>query len=301
MSSTWSRWSVSLWLLFLGLTPVFGQATQRQQHVATVGFVQGLQAADGGFLPAAPKPGAQGESNLRATSSALRALKYFGGEAKDKAACIRFVESCYDKASGGFAPRPGGMPDVITTAIGVMALRELGRPTQPFEAAVLKFLGSRANDLEEIRMAAAGTESLGKQPPETKAWLDRVMAARNPDGTFGTGDGIARATGGMSVVILRLGGDLDQRAVVLRALRDGQRADGGFGKEGVKPSDLESTYRIMRAFMMLKELPARPEQVRAFVGSCRNADGGYGLSPGQLSTVSATYFAGIVLHWLDAK
>jgi hypothetical protein len=56
----------------------------------------------------------------------------------------------------------------------------------------------------------------------------------------------------------------------------------------------------MRTFMMLKEKPDEAK-LRAFIAKCRNADGGYGVAPGQSSTVSGTYFAGIVLHWLDQK
>ena len=51
----------------------------------------------------------------------------------------------------------------------------------------------------------------------------------------------------------------------------------------------------------LKEKPADVEALRGFVAKCRNADGGYGLSPGQPSRVPATYFASILLHWLAEK
>ena len=43
------------------------------------------------------------------------------------------------------------------------------------------------------------------------------------------------------------------------------------------------------------------ERVRKFIASCRNDDGGYGVTPGQPSTVSGTYYAAIILHWLDEK
>ena len=49
---------------------------------------------------------------------------------------------------------------------------------------------------------------------------------------------------------------------------------------------------------MLKEKP-NSERLRAFIGKCRNADGGYGVTPRQPSQVGATYFAAIILHWLE--
>ena len=52
------------------------------------------------------------------------------------------------------------------------------------------------------------------------------------------------------------------------------------------------------AFVMLKKKPDI-ELCRAFVAHCRNLDGGYGLAPAQRSNISATYFAAIILHWLN--
>jgi hypothetical protein len=54
----------------------------------------------------------------------------------------------------------------------------------------------------------------------------------------------------------------------------------------------------MRAFHMLKEKPDVVTLTR-FIASCRNADGSYSVAPGQNGNVSATYFAGIILHWLE--
>jgi len=292
-------------LAFAILTIVFCLAPARgqtpEQKKATIAYLQKLQTDEGGFLPSAPSSGKRDAPSLRATSSALRALKYFGGEPKDKKTCAAFVESCFDKASGGFADQPGGKPDVATTAIGFMAAAELKLPADPYAAGVVKFLTENAKTFEEIRIAAAGLEALGKRPAQADAWLEQVAKMRNADGTFGKGDGLARDTGSAAVVVLRLGGKLEQKDQVLKTLKAGQRGDGGFGKEGAQGSDLETSYRVMRAFMMLKEKPAEVEKLRAFVAKCRNDDGGYGVSPGQPSTVSGTYFASIILHWLMEK
>src|SRR5438874_1181224 len=104
----------------LWVDPLCAQSTEEKQQ--TVAALQDLQREDGGFRP--NFPGAMSESlsksSLRATTSALRALKYFGGQAKNQEKCVSFVKSCFDKATGGFADKPGGSPDATTTAIGLM-------------------------------------------------------------------------------------------------------------------------------------------------------------------------------------
>jgi prenyltransferase beta subunit len=280
--------------LCLVLVPIAVCAQTADQKRATVAYLQQLQQKDGGFIPA---PG-QAKSSLRATSSALRALKYFGGEAKDKDAAATFVKSCFDKDSGGFVDQLGGKPDVTLTAVGVMAAVELKLSTEPYEKGVLKYLGENAKEFEQIRIAAAGLEALGKQPPQAKDWLEQVRKMANADGTYGKGDGLARDTGGSVVVVLRLGGKVENMDTILKALNAGQRKDGGFGKADAKESDLESSYRVMRAYHMLKAKPEQARALREFVGKCRNEDGGYSVEPGKASSVSGTYFASIILHWL---
>jgi prenyltransferase beta subunit len=281
--------------LLLVLGPARGQSAEEKK--ATIIYLQKLQTKGGGFVPAA---GAE-QPGVRATSSALRALKYFGGAARDRAACADFVRKCFDRDGGGFADRPGGKPDVPTTAIGMMAAVELKLPTAPYADAVTKYLGEHARDFEQIRIAAAGLESIGKRPAQAGAWLGQVAKLRHEDGTYGKGDGVARDTGGAVVVVLRLGGKVAHPDAVLKALNAGQRKDGAFGKEGAAGSDLETTYRVMRAYHMLRARPEAPDRCRAFVARCRNDDGGYGVAPGQPSGASGTYFASIILHWLGEK
>jgi len=43
------------------------------------------------------------------------------------------------------------------------------------------------------------------------------------------------------------------------------------------------------------------EQLRGFIDACRNRDGGYGVASGKPSTVSGTYYAATIQHWLDEK
>jgi hypothetical protein len=266
----------------------------------TTAYLRALQAADGGFLPATGDQ-LTTKSSLRSTTSALRAVKYFHGEPRDPKAAAAFVERCYDKPSGGFADRPGGKPDVPTTAVGIMAVVELKLPTEPYADGVQKYLGEHSKGFEDIRIAAAGMEALGVRGPRADAWLEEVARLRNDDGTYGEGDAKARDTGGATVVVLRLGGEVPHRDNVVKAIKAGQRDDGGWGKAGARGSDLETSYRVMRCFHMLKERPADVGALGTFIAKCHNTDGGYGTAPGQASGVSGTYFAGIILHWLEEK
>lgn len=264
----------------------------------TVGWLEKHQAANGGFFPAEPEAKKKTPS-LRTTSAAVRALLYFGADVPRKADCAKFVASCFDPASGGFADIPGGKPDVFLTSVGIMAVVALKMPTDRYEAGVIKYLSDNSKTFEDIRIAAAGLEALAKSSPKERLWRAEILVMQNPDGTFGKGLGQARATGGAAVAMLRLGGKLLDAGRVVKALKDGQRLNGGYGKEDSElASDMDSTYRVMRAFVMLKQKPADLEGVASFVLKCRNADGGYSMVPGQPSTIPATYYAAIIRHWL---
>jgi hypothetical protein len=279
------------------------QSQDPEQVKATLAYLRELQSDSGGFTNrAAPAAGKEpNPPSLRATTGALRALRYFGGAAKELEATKRFVARCFDKPSGGFSDAPGGKPDVTTTAVGLMALVELKMPLDDYRDAAVKYLGEHTKNFEDIRIAAAGLEAAGKRPPQVDEWLKRIAARRNTDGLYGKEDAVARESGGAMVAVLRLGGNVDDRAAVLKALKAGQRADAGYGKAGATDSDLESTYRVMRAFVMLKDRPNDIKGLREFIAKCRNEDGGYGVAPRQPSTAGGTYYAAIILHWLLEK
>ena len=267
----------------------------------TIEFIKALRNPDGGYAPAAVRPGNPSVSSVRATLAVLRAQTYLGGVLPTPAAAATFVMRCYDRTSGGFGDRPGGPPTVASTAVGTMAAVELGVPRSQFQAAAVNYLEAGAKSIEDIRITAAAFESLHLRSRKAGEWMRQITSSRNPDGTFGSGPDLARATGGTAAMILRLTGTLDHRAAVLRAMRAGQRPDGGFGGPNRDDSDLESTYRIMRTFAMLTGQPADAKKLRTFVARCRSATGGYGVRPGEPSTAAGTYFAASVLHWLDER
>jgi prenyltransferase beta subunit len=279
------------------LIPLPAAAQTADEKKATVAFLHKLQTKEGAFRAdtKATRP------SLGGTTSCLRAIKYFGGTVAHKEQCKEFVLSCLDEKTGGFANEPGGKPDPIVTAVGLMALVELKAPTDKVEKRAIAWMANHASSLEQVRMAAAGLETVGKRSEKNAAWLARLARLQNGDGTFGKGNALARETGSLVACVLRLGGKVKDPAAIRKALDDHQRSDGGFGPAEARGSDLGTSYRVMRTYHMLGGKPRAALDLRKFVGKCRNADGGYGVAPGLPSTAGGSYFAGIILHWLDAK
>jgi prenyltransferase beta subunit len=289
------QWWIAGAAVLVFLAPVRGDDPGDK---TTVAYVQKLQTPNGGFLPQAGA-GKTAAATLRTTSSAIRALHYLKGAIPNEEVSAKFIAACHDPQSGGFADTPKGKVDVATTAIGLMAVKELNLPVDRYGPGAVKYMTDTARGFEEIRIAAAGLEAIKAASPKNQAWLELVTQMQNPDGTFGK-EGRARDTGSAVVTILRLGGAAKDKSLVLKVLRDGQHLNGGYGKADAEPaSDLESTYRVMRCFMMLKAQPDRVEGLRTFIAKCRNEDGGYGVAPGQPSSISGTYYAAIIRLWLD--
>jgi prenyltransferase beta subunit len=300
-------------LLFLFPAASFSQTKEMVEQVErklanqrTAKWVLALEAPEGGFYlaPQDPKSDAVPKPMLRATNGAVRALKYLGfpllKTEKEKHAA--FVLKCFDPTTGAFA-EPGGKPDVAITSIGVMAAMELGIPKDKL-AKAMDYLKANAKTFEEVRIAAAAVEAWGVKdcPFNLDEWVaialkHLVNVTRLP---LDEKNGGAREVGSVVAMAIRLAGKgnsiWDER---LQALREGQRDDGGWGKKGEKASDVESTYRVMRALMLMKEKPKDMKKLRAFVDSHRNEDGGYATKPGDKSSMSGVYYAAIVTHWLN--
>jgi hypothetical protein len=278
------------WLLVLA-SVALGRAAPlpAAQREASLAYVRGLQNEDGGFRAGA----AAGPSQLAATTSSLRALKYLGGSPRDAAAAGRFVRGRFDPALGAFA-EPGGQPDVRTTAMGLMSLVELKEPLGQYLRPVTEYLVKNAKLLPDVYIAAAALEAAGQPPADPGPWVAAFMATRSGAGSYGQN---AADTAGAVITFLRMGGSVPDRSAVVKVLRAAQRPDGAWGTMG-DGSDLSTTYRVMRACFMLKEAPELA-RVTDFIARCRNADGGYGPSPGKPSTGPTTYYAAIVLHWIE--
>jgi hypothetical protein len=266
-------------------------------RLAAVKWVLAQEDPGGGFR-LAPKD-AKGDAarpGLRATNGAVRALRYLGAEVPNKEKHAAFVLTCYDPKTGAFA-EPGGKPDVAITAIGVMAAAELGIPKDKY-AKAMDYLKENAKTFEDVRIGAAAVEAWGVKdcPFDLKPWVkvaEEFAAQADPK------EDPARGAGSVAAMYLRLNRELPINfALVPTILNPGQRQDGGWGKaEG--DSDIETTYRVMRAYHLLKEKPKDVTAVRKFIAAHRNADGGYATRPGDPSTMSGAYYAAVITKWLD--
>lgn len=287
----------ALVVLFAGSASVLGQGPTPQERQDTIIWIQKLQRDNGGF---AADNEASRRATMPATVMALRALKFLGGKPANPALCEKFVLGSYDAEQGVYVPRPGEGGNVLrTTAHGMMAATELGLPADKYLIQPVIFLCSSVKKYDDICLAAAAYESVKCRCELAADWIVLLRDKQNPDGTFGKGASLARDTAVAAVTILRLGGKLDQRDRILQTLKAAQFSDGGWGKAG-ESSDLETTYHVIRALVMLgAELDA--DTCSCFVARCRQSDGSYAMTPEENGSLAATYFATSILHWLPTN
>ena len=73
----------------------------------------------------------------------------------------------------------------------------------------------------------------------------------------------------------------------------------GGARRGEKASDLETTYRVMRALHLLKEKPKDVAKLREFVAHVPEQGRRVRGDAGAPSTMSGVYYAAIISKWLD--
>ena len=137
------------------------------EYAQTAAYAAAHQNKDGGFAASVGQ-----KSSLGATNTGLKILLFVGGSVPDVLSCVKYVKSCRD-SSGGFAPEPGGKPNVITTAVGLMAASELKIADPDLVKAAIGYLGKNAKSFEEVRMAIAGLEAVGTPSPDFRAGWSR--------------------------------------------------------------------------------------------------------------------------------
>ena len=218
------------------------RAQSAADFAQTAAYAAAQQNADDGFAAGPGQP-----STLRATNTGLRVLDYVGGSLLDEPGCIRFVNSC-KLPGGGFAQRPGGKPDVVTTALGLMAAAELKIADKATIDAAVAYCRANTRAFEEVRMSIAGLEAVGRSSDFPRR-AEQLEALRTPDGPFGQHPGKAFVTGGVAAAILRMGMNLEEREAVIATIKAGQRPVGAWSKDD-GPSDLSSSYRVMRALFI---------------------------------------------------
>ncbi len=254
---------------------------------ATIQFLESLRDNETGAF----KQTAKDKSSLRATNGAVKSLKVLGQKPTDIEKIQKFILGCYDPKTGAFA-EPDGKPDATITSIGIIVACEVGIDKKEFPKA-MDYLLENAKTFEEVRIGAAAVEAWGRDGLK----LDGFLAITNK-----VQNGAARAGAAIAVTQLRLGQSIPSEAMrIIKSdvLIPGQCDDGGWRKIDEKASDIESTYRVMRAFKMLDAKPKDIPQLRKFLESHRNNDGGSATKPGDPSTTSGTYYRVIVSKWLD--
>lgn len=257
-----------------------------EQRVATLRYATSFQNPDGGFAAQKDAP-----SSLGATVAAFRVFRYLGNKPPAPDLGERFVRSCYKPEQGAYSDTPEGMPSVRATAMGVMAMAELQQDFRGEDAKIRAYLGANAKEQGDIYIAAAALYAAALPMPKGAHWAEAYEAARTENGSYGA---TAAETARAFVTLKRLGKKPRQAGQTIRFLQQAQKQDGGFGAE---ESDLASSYPVMRAFWMEREAPDL-QRISQFVASCRNDDGGYGNTPSAASTLSHTYYAAIIMHWI---
>ena len=264
---------------------------------AALDFLASLQTDKGAFVSAPWSDGELSKATLRTTRTAIRVHRLLGVKVPNRGKVIEFLLACYDQESGGFATQPGLAADPISTSVALMIMNELELPIDTYRDRALEFMNSHTEGFEQIRMVAPGLEDIKATVPNAPKWIAEIEKTRGQDGSYGIGPGQARSTALSVVALMRLGATIDATKT-LQVLRAGQRSDGGFGSDSPGGSDLESCYRIVRVFHRLKQLPENVRGLHEFINSCRNADGGYGRTPSEPSSLHGTYYATIVRDWL---
>ena len=286
-------------LAVLLLLPAVALCQTADEKKATLQFIDSLRdPVTGAYAVTPPKEGEKPKPSLRAVNGAVNALKFFGGEVPDKEKVQKFVMGCYDEKTGAFA-EPGEKPGVTITCIGVLAATAVGIDKAKYTKA-MEYLGDNVKTFEDYRLGGAAIEAFGAEASgiDVPNWLrwaaiesNRVEPKAKPN---------ARDAASYAALCLRLGQEWSagERKAVLPVILGGQMKDGGWGKPDAKTSDAETTYRVMRALMLLKEKPKDPDGVAKFVASCRRKDGGYGVDATAPSSMSGVYYAAKISEWL---
>ena len=253
---------------------------------ATRAWILSLESIEGGF---ASQPG--GKPSLRATLGAIRALKKLQAKPANPGKIRSFVEKCL--GPDGFADQPGGKSSTMLQAIGLMVALDTGIDPASLTPEWVR-LEMSASDFEGIRLASAAMESGQRKTAKSTDWIQFVETTMHKGQA-----GDIRLPGGAVAALLRLGVEKSQeeKMALVKLLIAGSKADGSWGHIESTTGDLDSSYRILRAVVMLGG-HMDGKTLKRFIARCRHSGGGYSVQPGKPATVSATYQALTLLEWL---
>ena len=307
-----------LFALLLLAAPLVAQTAD--EKMATLKFIDSLRDPDTGAYAVNPlKDGEKPKPSLRACNGAVNAIKIFGGELTDKEKLTKFVMGCFDEKTGAFS-EPGEKPTVTMTAVGVLAATALDIDRKKY-AKAMHYLKANAETFEDYRIGAAAIEAFGvKESAEAVGvatgdgfaldWtsrmsrvFDKMQRLPKADQEEGFHDE-ERVGVAMFATSLRLFSPTFTDGLKAKsrgwagAASDVQLKDGGWGRKDAKTSDAETTYRVMRLFVLLKEKPKDVAAVTKFVASCRRKDGGYGVDADAPGSMSGVYYAAKIGEWV---
>lgn len=275
----------SLLMLIVFIHPASAQLTETEVK-GTLKSIVALQDETTGGFKANPKS----DPSLKATAAGLRIWKQLS---KDKFPNLdkvtAFVLGCHDPISGGFH-EPRCNPDVVTTCFGLMAAAEVGFPPKMYPRA-MEYLKSNAKTFEDVRLGAAALESLDNKPNWLDDWIKIADAETGND---------ARTAASVAAMKLRLGYPVNNRQKVIDTILNDQRDDGGWGKAGASGSDLETTYRVIRALSLLKAKPKNPDSIRTYLKKCQKLDSGRLFFADNEPSIFSTYYAIMAIHFLKS-
>jgi prenyltransferase beta subunit len=283
----------------------FATAQTKEETAATLKWIDSLRdPATGAWAVTPAKDGEKLKPSLRACNGAVKAMRHLGAEPTDLDKVKKFVLGCYDEKTGAFS-EPGGKPDASITSIGIITAIEVGIDKKKIEKAA-EYIKSECKTFEDVRLAGAAIEAWGVpdfgRAPD--AWLKlgdpelKIVLSRLDEKKL-TGD--ARGLAGIEVFRMRINDFMMPEKAWKQDVgifKNEQRADGGWGKYEQKTSDLETTYRVMRCYKMMKDQAPEPKKLAAFIAACRKPDGSYGVEPKADASMSGVYYAVTIQKWM---
>jgi hypothetical protein len=258
------------------------------ENAATlVTFLKGLRRESGAYADTS-----NGDGNLRATLSALKALVELGAFEIDPQT-VSFVLSCRHE-NGAFSAQPQGEPTAFDTADGLIALNMLNEHSllSKYTPAATEYMRTASATQYDHFMQVAAYEECKIAKPVPRETIDFFTDQLKKSLAAGTVLDAAIA----SASLIRAGQTLDNPdAVVDLMLRGQDTPDGGFG-DGGKSSPM-TTYCAVRALVLLKKLP-NTRKLQDYMASLQTSFG-YAAAAGGPTTAGATYQVLSLQSWLQ--